>query len=150
MAENPARRRINGGGTARFTLHLIPMIVPNIVTTANAPAVVHSSDFSPVSASRPAAAGEVLSLFATGLGAVRGGVVNGQPFPSNPPAPVNSPVQFLVNGRPVEVLGAVRYPGSRDGYQVNFRLPPDAARGTATLQVSAAWIASSPVTIAVQ
>ena len=149
MADNPARRRINGGGSQRYFLHLVPMIVPSIVMTANTPAVVHSADFSPVSASRPAAAGEVLSLFATGLGAVRGGVENGQPFPSNPPAPVNSPVQVLVNGKLTEVLAAVGYPGSRDGYQVNFRLPPDLGRGTATLQLSAAWITSSAVTIAV-
>ena len=150
MAENPARRRINGGGSARFFLHIIPMIVPQIMMTANTPAVVHATDFSTVTPSRPAAAGEVLSLFVTGLGAVRGGVLNGQPFPSNPPAPVNSPVQVIVNGKLTEVLAAVGYPGSRDGYQVNFRLPPDVARGTATLQISAAWIASSAVSIAVQ
>ena len=150
MAENPARRRINGGGSARFFLHLVPMIVPQVGMTGNTPAVVHSADFSPVTASRPAIAGELLSVFATGLGAVRGGAENGQPFPSNPPAPVNSPVQVIVDGKPAEVLAAVGYPGSRDGYQVNFRLPPDVAKGTATLQISAAWITSSVLTIAVQ
>src|SRR3712207_7331955 len=30
MAENPARRRINGGGSWRFFLHLLPAIVPQI------------------------------------------------------------------------------------------------------------------------
>jgi len=110
MTENPARRRINGGGSAQFFLHLIPMIVPQIVMRANTPAVVHAADFVPVSPSRPAAAGEVLSLFATGLGAVRGGVENGQPFSSNPPASVNSPVQVIVNGKPAEVLAARRLP----------------------------------------
>ena len=113
MAENPARRRINGGGSARFVLHVVPMIVPQILMTGNTPAVVHSTDFSPVTASKPAAAGEVLSLFSTGLGAVRGGALNGHPFPSNPPAPVNSPVQVIVNGKPTEVMAAVGYPDSR-------------------------------------
>jgi uncharacterized protein (TIGR03437 family) len=93
--------------------------------------------------------GETLSLFATGLGPVRG-VVTGQPFPSNPPAAVNSPVQVMVNGSPAEVIGAAGYPGSVDGYQVNFRLPADLAKGSATIQVSAAWIPSVPVTIPVQ
>ena len=149
MAEDPANRRLNGGNPNRYILHIIPMTVPEIVTTANGPAITHSSDFSLVTASKPAAAGEILSLFATGLGPVRG-VVTGQPFPSNPPAAVNSPVQVTVNGKAAEVIGAVGYPGSVDGYQVNFRLPADIAKGSATIQVSAAWTPSTTVTVAVQ
>ena len=99
---------------------------------------------------KPAAAGELLSLFATGLGPVNPGVDPGQPFPSSPLAAVNSPVVVTVNGRAVEVLGAVGYPGAVDGYQVNFRLPSDAGKGVATIQVSAAWIAGTPVNIALQ
>jgi uncharacterized protein (TIGR03437 family) len=78
------------------------------------------------------------------------GIVTGQTFPSNPPASVNSPVQVMVNGNPAEVIGAVGYPGVVDGYQINFRLPSDAAKGLAGVQVTAAWISSSPVTISVQ
>ena len=33
MAEDPANRRINGGNTGRCVLHIIPMTVPQIVTT---------------------------------------------------------------------------------------------------------------------
>jgi hypothetical protein len=148
MAEDPANRRLNGGNPNRFILHIIPMAVPQIVNTANGPAITHS-DFSLVNASKPAAAGEILLLFATGLGPGRG-VVTGQPFPSSPPATVNSPIQVLVNGNPAEVLGAVGYPGSVDGYQVNFRVPSDTSKGTTSIQVTAAWISSSPVGIAVQ
>ena len=149
MAEDPANRRLNGGAPNRFILHIIPMTVPQTVTTPGGPAITHSSDFSLVTPSKPAAAGEILSLFATGLGPVRG-VVTGQPFPSNPPAAVNSPVQVTVNGEATEVIGAVGYPGSVDGYQVNFRVPPDTSKGTGSIQVTAAWISSSPVNIAVQ
>ncbi len=149
MAEDPANRRLNGGNPSGYILHIIPMTLPQIVTTANGPAITHSSDFSLVDPSKPAAAGEVLSLFATGLGPVRG-VATGQRFPSNPPAPVNSPVQVMVNGNPAEVIGAVGYPGSVDGYQVNFRLPADISKGSAMIQVSSAWIPGTPVTVAVQ
>ena len=48
------------------------------------------------------------------------------------------------------MLAAVGYPGSVDGYQVNFRVPPDTHKGTATVQVSVAWIAGTPVTFPVQ
>jgi hypothetical protein len=149
MGEDPANRRINGGSMGQCVLHVIPMTVPQIVTTTNGPAITHSSDFSVVNAAKPAAAGEILSLFATGLGPVRG-VATGQPFPSNPPANVNSPVAVMVNGKPAEVIGAVGYPGAVDGYQVNFRLSSDIAKGLATIQVSAAWIPSAPVNIPVQ
>jgi hypothetical protein len=150
MAEDPANRRINGGGTIRFFLHVIPLTTPQIATTGGGPAVTHSSDFSLVTASKPAAAGEILSLFATGLGPTNPGVDPGQPFPSSPAAAVNSPVDVTVNGKPAEVLGAVGYPGAVDGYQVNFRVPPDTAKGVAAIQVSAAWVASTVAHITVQ
>ena len=57
MTEDPANRRLNGGGTQRWVVHLIPMSVPQIVITASGPAVFHS-DFSPVTAAKPAKAGE--------------------------------------------------------------------------------------------
>src|SRR5277367_2597515 len=138
MAEDPANRRANGGGTIRFFLHVIPLTTPRIVTTAGGPAITHSSDSTLVTASKPAAAGEILSLSATGLGPTNPGVEPGQPFPSNPAAAVNSPVDVTVNGKPADVLGAVGYPGAVDGYQVNFRVPPDTAKGVAAIQVSAA------------
>jgi hypothetical protein len=149
MAEDPANRRLNGGSTNRYLVHIIPMTVPQIVINANGPAITHASDFSLVNASKPAAAGEILALFATGMGPLRG-AATGQPFPSSPVAAVNSPVQVMVNGSPAELIGAVGYPGSVDGYQVNFRVPSDTPKGTASIQVTAAWISSSLVSIAVQ
>ena len=126
MAEDPANRRLNGANPSRYILHITPMTAPQILSTANGPAITHSSDFSLVTASKPA----ILSLFATGLGPVRGSVT-GQPFPSNPLAGINSPVGVTVSGVPAEVLAAVGYPGSVEGYQVNFRVPSEAAKGPA-------------------
>ena len=150
ITEDPANRRLNGGGIQRYVVHLIPMSVPQIVTTASGPAVTHSSDFSLVTSSKPAAAGEVLSLFATGLGPTVPAVDPGQPFPSSPAATVNSPIEVKVNGNSAEVLGAVGFPGSVEGYQVNFRVPSDAAKGVASIQVAAAWINGAPVSTTIQ
>lgn len=118
--------------------------------TPSGPAVTHSSDFSLVTSSKPAAVGETLSIFMTGLGPARPGVDPGQPFPSSPLAAVNSPLEVSVNGKPAEVLAAVGLPGTVGGYQVNFRLPSDMAKGTTTIQVSAAWIAATPSAIEVR
>jgi len=150
IAEDPANRRKNGGGSSRFLLTIVPMSVPQIVVTSSGPAVTHASDFSLVSASKPAAPGEILAAFASGLGPTRPGVDPGKPFPSSPLVAVNSPVDVTVDGKPAEVLAAVGFPGVVDGYQVNFRVPPDAAKGTATIQVSAAWIAGTAVSIPIQ
>ena len=144
MTEDPAERRINGGGTSRRIVTLFPMSTPQIV------AVTHASDFSPVTAAKPAVAGEILSIFATGLGPTRPGVDPGTPFPSSPLQTANSPVNITVNGKSADVIGAVGYPGSVNGYQVNFRVPTDAQKGTASVQVVAAWISGPPATFPVQ
>jgi uncharacterized protein (TIGR03437 family) len=150
ITEDPANRRVNGGGTQRYVVHLIPIESPEITMLPEGPAITHSSDFSLVTASKPAAAGEILSLVARGLGPVNPGVDPGQQFPSSPLAVVNSPVGVTVNGKAAEVLSAVGFPGAVDGYQVNFRVPPDTAKGPASIQVSAAWISGSVVSITVQ
>jgi hypothetical protein len=73
-----------------------------------------------------------------------------QPFLSSPLADLNSPVTATVNGKAAEVLGAVGNPGSVDGYQINFRLPPDITKGQASIQVTAARIEGAAVSISVQ
>jgi hypothetical protein len=37
-----------------------------------------------------------------------------------------------------------------DGYQVNFRVPADAAKGAAAIQVTAAWLPGPPVKISIE
>jgi uncharacterized protein (TIGR03437 family) len=113
-------------------------------------AVTHSSDFSLVTASKPAVVGEVLSAFLTGLGPTKPSVDPGNPFPASPLAAVISAVGVTVNGKPAEILAAVGYPGSVDSYQVNFRVPSDATKDTATVQITAAWIAGPEVKMAIQ
>jgi uncharacterized protein (TIGR03437 family) len=68
-------------------------------------AIVHSSDFPVVSASKPATGGEILSLFATDVGPTGTSLTPGQPFPSSPLAAVNSPVDVTVNGNPRRYSG---------------------------------------------
>lgn len=150
ITEDPANRRVNGGGKLQWVLTLLPMFTPQIVNTTAVPAVTHSTDFALVNASKPAAANEILSIFMTGLGPTQPGVDPGKPFPATPTQLVNSPVEVLVNGKSAEVLGAVGFPGTVDGYQVNFRVPSGTTKGVASIQVSAAWIPGNLVTIPVQ
>lgn len=149
MAEDPANRRRNGGGTWRWIVHLIPMSAPQVVTGASGPAVFHE-DFSPVTAAKPARSGEVLIVQANGLGPTVPGVDPGEPFPNDRSLPVNSPLTVKVNGKDAEVINGLGWPGLVDTYRVDFRVPEGMAAGTASVQLSAAWIAGPTVRIAVQ
>jgi hypothetical protein len=143
ITEDPANRRRNGGGRVFFLVQLIPQSSPQIVSLTHA-------DFSPVTAAKPAKAGEVLILKAGGLGPTVPFANPGQPFPADAPAAVNSPLSVTVNGQPAEVVNGFGWPGLVDTFRVDFRVPADAASGTASLQVSAAWIAGPPLSIAIQ
>ena len=149
MTEDPANRRRNGGGRLKFVLQVIPMSTPQIVVTAGGPAVFHT-DFSAVTAARPAKAGEILIARATGLGPTRPGVDPGRPFPLDSLFAVNSPVDVAVNGQTAEVINAVGWPGLVDTYRLDFRVPDGTATGMAAIQLTAAWIGGSPVNIPIQ
>jgi hypothetical protein len=151
ITEDPSKRRIFGRGQGpTLILHIVPMLRPEIVMSASGNAVVHSSDFNPVTPSQAAKPGEILTLFASGLGPTRPGVDPGSPFTADPVQNVNSPVELTVNGKPAEVLYAGGYAGAVDRYQVNFRVPEGTAAGLATIQLTAAWITGPGVTIPVQ
>ena len=150
VTEDPSARRAIGGGGRLFLIQLTAETLPQVIDTGAGPAIVHSSDFSLVSSSKPARAGEILSLFVTGLGPTVPGVDPGQPFTAQPLQIVNSPVNVTLNGTAAEVLYAGGYPGSVDSYQVNFRVPSGLPAGMASLQISAAWIGGPPVLITIQ
>ena len=149
MLEDPANRRANGGGPILYILHLIPMSRPEIATTSTGPVVFHA-DFSPVAAATPARAGEVLILQATGLGPTIPGVDPGRPFPTDASQQVNSPVDVTVNGQSAEVTNKLGWPGLVDTYRVDFRVPDATVAGTASIQLTAAWIAGHSVKIPIQ
>ena len=149
MTEDPGNRRRNGGGAQRWIAHLIPMSAPQIVTTASGPAVFHA-DLSPVTAAKPAKAGEVLIAEVTGLGPTVPGVDPGQPFPTEPYLPVNSPVDVTVNGRPAQVINSIGWPGLVDTYRIDFRAPDQTTAGMASIQITAAWIAGPVARIPIQ
>jgi len=134
VSEDPANRRaLGGGGVARYVLHLVPLVRPGIAS-------VFHSDFTPVSASSPARAGETLIVSATGLGPTRPGVDPEQPFPASPLQEVNSPLDVTVNGKAAVVLNKLGWPGTTGTYRVDFRVPDETASGMASVQVSAAFI----------
>jgi uncharacterized protein (TIGR03437 family) len=144
VSEDPANRRaLGGGGVFRMVLHLVPMVRPAIMS-------VFHSDFSPVSVSSPARAGEVLIASATGLGPTRPGVDPEQLFPASPLQEVNSPIDVTVNGQAASIVNKVGWPGTAGNYRVDFRIPDGTTSGMATIQLSAAFINGLPAHIPIQ
>jgi uncharacterized protein (TIGR03437 family) len=150
VTEATANRRVLGGAKRSYVLELLPMFVPQIVATNSGPAIVHASDSSPVTTDKPAIPGEVLTIYAKGLGPTNPSVVPGLAFPATPLAVVNSPVEVTVGGMAASANYASGYPGAIDVYQVNFTLPAATTPGRAPLHISQAWIGGPDVMIDVR
>ncbi len=145
--EDPAKRRINGGGKFRTVFYLYPKGRPAVLRSLKEPAVYHA-DGTPVTVIAPAQANETLTLYASGLGPVTPAVAFGQPFPEG--AAVNAAVEVTVNGNAAQVVSASGDPGAVDRYQVQFQLPGNVGPGPAMVRLTAAWIPGPAVVIAVK
>jgi uncharacterized protein (TIGR03437 family) len=123
-----------------------------VEVTPEGPAVFHGSDFSLVTTSRPARAGELLVVRAKGLGPTRPDLVppGYKRFAADPVEEVNSPVEAEIGGIAAEVVNKIGWPGTHDLYRVDVRVPSGVAPGMVALRLTAAWIAGEEVRIAVQ
>ena len=106
------------------------------------PIAVHEDFGSPVTADNPATPGEVVHIYATGLGPVDPTVATGIPSPAVPLSRATLPLRWLWSAGselPAEVLFAGLAPGLTGFYQVDVRVP--AAPDGALLGV---WVEWSP------
>jgi uncharacterized protein (TIGR03437 family) len=104
-----------------FDLFRIP--IPTIFKLAGGqPAVVHS-DFSLVTPLRPAAPGETIVVFATGLGPVDPPVPTGWPAPASPLSRPAEPITVTIGGMEAEVQFAGLTPGFVGLAQINVVVP---------------------------
>ena len=98
-------------------------------------AILHA-DYTPVNSSKPAAAGETVQVFLTGLGAVTPGVPDGTAGGSNPVSrTIASPISVLIGGTNAQVSFSGLAPGFPGLYQMNVTVPSYAS-GPATLPLA--------------
>jgi uncharacterized protein (TIGR03437 family) len=99
----------------------------------------------------PAKAGDILSIFATGLGRVTPEVEAGAPAPLDQLVRTVSPVEVTVGGVPAQVQFAGLQPGVVARYQINFTIPEGVQPGNEIpVVVTVGRQTSVPVTIALQ
>ncbi len=124
---------------------------PGIFLAGGTQGAILSASNQLVNASNPVAAGEVIVIYATGLGATTPGVVSGEPSPSSPVARLVTPAAVSIGGRdaPVEFYGLA--PGFVGLYQVNARVPAGVTPGNAVpVVITQAGVSSNAATIAVR
>jgi len=105
-----------------------------------------------VTASNPAAPGEVVVIYATGLGPVSPAPATGQSAPAVPPlALVTTPVKVTIGGVEAAVEFAGLAPGLVGVYQVNAQVPQEVTPGNEVdVVMTQGGAQSNTVTIAVQ
>jgi uncharacterized protein (TIGR03437 family) len=143
--------RLNGVTSGSQTVLLSPA-APGIFTverSGRGPGAVVHSDFSLVSAQRPARVGEILAVFATGLGATTPSVGTGSPASSTTLAVTQLPPTATIAGIPAPVHFSGLAPGFVGLYQVNVEVPAGVPGGQQTLILTSNGVNSNPVTIAV-
>jgi uncharacterized protein (TIGR03437 family) len=95
-----------------------------------------------------AAPGETIAIYGTGLGATTPALIPGQ-LPADAANLATLP-QVMIGGVAATVVAAGVVPGSAGLYQVNVRVPPDAANGDLPLILQVGTFSSAPVLLPVQ
>jgi uncharacterized protein (TIGR03437 family) len=126
------------------TALLVPVmpVAPAIINGT----IIHAATGALVNADNPARAGEVLTLFAAGLGVTVPAIPSGAPAPSAPLAVTAASVTVVMRNWSANVVFSGLAPGSVGLYQVSF-VVPDGPPGIVQLTVSAAGRVSSPVAV---
>lgn len=140
----------NGVLSAPITVNLAPA-APGIFTFDGINgAILHGSDFRPVTPSSPAAKGEAVVLYGTGLGPVSPAPATGQAASSSPLSLTIVTPAVTVGGVNAIVLFSGLAPGFVGLNQVNFVVPFNVASGTLDVIIQTGGLSSNTVKLAVQ
>jgi len=103
---------------------------------------VLASNYSLISPDNPALPGDVIILYATGLGPVTVDVPDGYAAPSDPLAYTADPSQVFIDGEACKVYFSGLAPGFVGLYQINLRVPDDAPIGNLDIQIQTPYASS--------
>ncbi len=124
---------------------------PGIFTVDGiAGAILHGADFQLATSSNPAAKGEVVVIYATGLGPVSPTPATGMGASASPLSVTASTPSVTVGGLSATVAFSGLAPGFVGLYQVNVAVPSAAASGSVDVVIQIAGQASKAVKLAVQ
>jgi uncharacterized protein (TIGR03437 family) len=130
----------------------------NLDVAASAPAIffdtagaiaIRNSDFTPVRPESPAAAGEIVLLYSTGLGSTTPGLAPGV-IAGGPPFHETAPVTVTIGGRDAPVIYSIASPGFIGLYQTAVRVPAGLSAGPNPVVMRQGQAVSNSVPIAIR
>lgn len=123
---------------------------PGIFANANGGAILNQ-DGALNSEQAPTRRGQVISIFATGPGALNNPIEDGAPAPSSPLAATVSTPEIFIGGVPAKVEFSGMAPGFSGLWQLNVTIPDSAfLKGKVPLQLFIDGVDSNEVTLFVQ
>ena len=134
LIEGNTALRLNtpSGSSDNFNMTISPA-APSIFRVASGdtavPAVVRASNNEFVSATNPVRAGDVLTIYATGLGRTTPEVPSGTPAPEDELSSTSIPATVKLGGVPADVMFAGLTPGQIGIYQINVQIGGNIAAG---------------------
>ena len=131
------------GRTGAVEVTISPQAPGIFLADASGQGAVLAAGTGRLTSERPAAPGEFLEVFATGLGAVRRDTETGLQVTTSVP-------EVTIGGIPAEVDFSGLAPGFAGLYQINVRVPAGAAAGQQTLSLTIDGIASNDVWIVIR
>ncbi len=144
---------VDGVNTAPLTF-TPATVAPQVFTTTSGSTtigvVVHGVGGGLITASSPAAAGEVVTIYATGLGAVIPAVATGAGAPLSPLANTAGVTTATIGSKTTTASFSGLAPGFVGLYQVNAVVPSGLSSGSQSLTISVSGVASKSVTTFVQ
>ena len=147
---SPAVFTLNEFGQAAALIALGPQVITGRGRGFAGPRVI-AAPIGGFGGSRPARAGEVLEIFATGLGPVTNPPATGAGALANPPSVTVEQISVRIGDEPMQVLFAGLAPSFVGLYQVNVELVGDVPSGDAVpLVVEVADVESNTTFVAIE
>jgi large repetitive protein len=139
----------NGALTTPQTIQLT-QADPAILQFNSGAVVAQHHDGTLVQDSSPAAPGEFITIYLSGMGATNGPVASGAASPGNPLANVADTATLTLNGAQLPVLFEGLTPTLVGLYQIDFQVPQTLANGNYTLSIAQSGTASNNTVLPVK
>ena len=126
----------SGGGQSTPGSIATAAVSPGIAAYGNGAAIAQHADYSLVTEASPAAPGEYIVIYLSGMGLTNDTVADGAASPSNPLGqPLVAPT-LTFNGSSIPIYFSGLTPGYVGLYQTNFQVPASIPNGDISLVVS--------------
>jgi uncharacterized protein (TIGR03437 family) len=137
----PAVASVNNAISLPIMLTIVP-VQPAISVNPDGTAAAEHSNYTPITASNPASAGETITIYLAGMGATDPAVATGA---ATPPQQVPVIVQptVTIDSQAATVIYAGLTPGGVGLYQVNLTVPANARSGNLSLVVTQNGVVSN-------